>query len=211
MPNCKGCRKHIPHNGACDECIAALETERRRQEALNLCLWDSWGAAKHYDPQKAQNCAEGYKQLQEWVQGGCKGNVLIHGNSGTGKTFAARLLAEQVHKKRLWPIGFMGCSKFHRIAYDDYAQLKRFMFCRLVVLDDISDLQVYEHSVLMFKDFIDDMLGVRLVITSNFPSSELRKRLVSRGAPEHTADAILSRLGNAEVIEFTGSDLRLTD
>jgi DNA replication protein DnaC len=177
-------------------------------EARLLTIWDNWGAPKQYDPQKAQNCPVGYERLKGWVQGGCKGNIFLHGNSGSGKTFAARLLCERLHKRKHWPIGFLKCSQFQQLYFNNPAALKKYWYCRIIVLDDLPDLQVNRYNVIGFKDFMDDMTGCRLIITSNLPQAEIKKNLLAENAPIHTVEAILSRLGDAEAIKFEGCDLR---
>ena len=137
-------------------------------------------------------------------------NLYFYGSSGTGKTFLASCIANDliqkgynvVYQSAYKLFQFMEDYKFGRIEHDTelYEQIYN---ADLLIIDDLGTefSTAYTHSVFF------DILNTRLlnsrstIISSNLNLSDLEKKYTDR---------IQSRIiGNFEILRFMGDDIRI--
>lgn len=159
-----------------------------------------------------KNCSkEDYEKLCSWSVKP-RGNLLFHGLTGRGKTYAAcAIMIFLMHKKGIdiHDQKFVNISELnqvwvsnlndHRQNYDLLCKLKE---CKVLVIDDLG-VKVPSDS---FLDFLYTIINHRsdkdeiTIITTNLGSKELN---------EYYGPRILSRIGSGLNIKFTGEDFRI--
>lgn len=143
-----------------------------------------------------------------------KENMLIFGNTGTGKTFLASCIANEIAEAG-HSVSFVTAFQFfgllEKLAFHksdtDYSKVEdsvHFLLSSdLLVLDDIGTEIINSFTLTKLYEFINDRIlnGKSTLITTNFDPQTINKVYGER---------ILSRLaGNYSFIKLTGSDIRL--
>src|SRR5262249_14649077 len=140
-----------------------------------------------------------------------KGNVILCGPTGVGKTWLANALAHKACKE-----GFTAYNvKVHRLVHElaiartDGSYLKllgRLAKYDLVVLDDWALSPLEGEAMHSLLEVVDDRVGVRSTIfTSQLPSAKWHDMI---GDPS-VADALVDRiLGSAVHINLKGESMR---
>ena len=207
MPKCAICHtKDIPHDGACDPCIAVYDLEQKKAQAEQKSVWD---IGRMVSPSPVLYHEDGrmyHKHDKTLTQANLstietlradagKYNIYLYGESGVGKTYLAYLLAEKAFRERGTAIGYLRCSGFQSMAFRKTDEYYRLLGCSLLVVDDIDKLQTFDNSLLLMHEFLDT-LRARLIVTGNASKNELTTALL--GGKEttdrrNTAIAITSR------------------
>lgn len=140
-------------------------------------------------------------------------SLYIYGDYGVGKTHYACALA-----KALMNMGnsvrFENSKKFISEIQGMYSGrnsdvLERAYACRVLVLDDLGKEQPTPFALSMLYELVDSRYSAckPMVVTSNFRKDLLMERWAN--ADEATAEAIVSRLCEAETVEMDGRDWRV--
>lgn len=139
-------------------------------------------------------------------------NLYFYGSSGTGKTFMANCIANELIAK--------GFSVVYQSAYKLFQFMEDYKFCRIDRNDNISNHDsIYNCDLLIIDDLgtefgtaytcsvLFDILNTRLlnekstVISTNLSLTNLEKKYTDR---------VASRIiGNFEVMRFMGDDIRI--
>lgn len=139
-------------------------------------------------------------------------NLYFYGNSGTGKTFLASCIANELVKKGYKVIyqssyklfQFMEDYKFCRIDRDANSKFYESIYnCDLLIIDDLGTEfgTAYTCSVLF------DILNTRLV---NGKSTIISTNLAFPNLESKYTERVYSRIvGNFDVIRFIGDDIRI--
>ena len=138
-------------------------------------------------------------------------NLFFTGGTGLGKTFLAaciaRVVAENgfsvVYDTAAAVFERFGEARFSRGDAEAHADVRRYLTCDLLILDDLGTELTNAFSVSALYEIINTRLcsGKKTLVTSNLTESEL----ASRYSPQ-----IASRItGEYHVLTFCGHDIRL--
>ena len=136
-----------------------------------------------------------------------KKNLLIYGNTGTGKTFLSHCIAKEALDKGLTVI-YLTAPEFMDIASDSEFKhkddpYKDMMETELLIIDDLGTELMNSFVVSAVYRLINERLlsERRTVISTNLFPSDIAERYNER---------VFSRIaGNYQLIRMTGPDLRL--
>jgi len=139
-------------------------------------------------------------------------NLYFYGNSGTGKTFLASCIANDLIKKGYKVIyqssyklfQFMEDYKFCRIDRDSNTKFYDSIYnCDLLIIDDLGT----EFSTAYTCSVLFDILNTRLV---NGKSTIISTNLAFPNLESKYTERVYSRIvGNFDVIRFMGDDIRI--
>lgn len=156
-------------------------------------------------------------QLAAWtsvVLAGRSGNLVVHGNTGTGKTWSAWRIGEDLicggWRGR---IEIISAYRLKRLFAPptDYADLDRLATADLLAVDDIGAVRVSEWDADLLGGVIDERSAARLptIIIANAPKGPLAEGQTLLEAL--LGERVASRMAkNVTVVPLTGPDRRRT-
>ena len=140
-------------------------------------------------------------------------NLYMSGGTGLGKTFLSACIARVVADKGFSVVYDTAASIFAKFEEEKFsksdnpeatrAELRRFIECDLLILDDLGTEMTTSFTVSALYDLVNSRLitGRKTIINSNLPSGVLYERY----SPQ-----IASRIeGEYHVLNFCGRDIRL--
>ena len=142
--------------------------------------------------------------------------LYLYGGCGTGKTFLASLLAQELIATGLEVVfrDFQRILEELKSSFDDKAVtasavLEKYQTCEVLILDDVGTGWFRDWGVSVLHQIINERynLELRTVLTSNYDLRGLSSRLSA--AEEYAACRIISRLREeSDVFYMGGSDYR---
>ena len=138
-------------------------------------------------------------------------NVVLSGATGTGKTFAAQIMANILHDRNVrveYTTAFNMVNTFQKFVNSfgrEDTQLDKFITCDLLIIDDLGAEPTIKNVT---QEHIYNILNERLlhgrpfIITTNLSPAALMDRYDQR-----IASRILSN--TSTIIEFRGPDQRI--
>ena len=150
----------------------------------------------------------------DWARKGFSGNLWLHGERGTGKTYLARccLKREMMAGYSVAEIKAKAVAEASRELHTEKT-LHRYTETRWLLLDDIDKMEITERSVLALFDLVDKRLEHkgRLLITSNPSPAKVHEafQAVMRGLKNETiVPALFDRFHPLVARKFTGTSHR---
>lgn len=202
-------------------CEGELEEERKAEEAASKAEADTHAS-------RLMSCGIERRFLNAHISAPDAGlylsnfadaagqGLFIYGDVGRGKTSEASALAREFIDAG-YSVVFTGVTEMLaniQNTYDGPAStsdaMTRFVGCDILVLDDFGKESSSAWTVNMLFQIINARYQAMkpTIYTSQYPLSDLRKRLASRGERE-TADAIASRITQTcKAIQLKGPDRR---
>lgn len=208
MPNyeCKECNDTGYKNGLLCDCL-------KREISKELLAYG--GFSHTLATFKDANCAHpAFDVMQKWCNlNNNKINVVISGNTGTGKTFLTECVASQLIEKNLL-VSFTTAFNLnnsmlnYHISFDANRDqiLSPYLECDVLIIDDLGTEPIKKNVTLEYLYFILNermQMQKRTIITTNLLPEDILNTYGER---------IFSRLSNKKIaimINLDGDDLRL--
>ena len=141
------------------------------------------------------------------------GNLFFYGKSGTGKTFMANCIANELIRQ--------GCSVVYQSAYKLFQFMEDYKFCRINRENNLHEFEsIYNSDLLIIDDLgtefataytcsvFFDILNTRLL---NKKSTIISTNLSVSNLEEKYTERVASRIkGHFEMMPFIGDDIRIT-
>lgn len=153
-----------------------------------------------------------YSLMQKWCNGNFEKNIVyLGGDTGTGKTYLMRCMANELIKRGkliLLTTAFklsQDCLKYHSSRDKDDGLLNQYLDCQVLFIDDLgTEVNLSPVTINYIYTIINErkMRNLPVVITSNLSLADIHDKYDER---------IYSRIADANSIKvfLTGTDLRL--
>ncbi len=196
----------LPRPGvfASDAEEAAMErAERERQYRDRI---KAAGIPARYAEARACDCPEEVFSYAKRVMAGYGGWLMLVGPNGTGKTYAACAVANEIAWSRR--VLFTTVKQMVDTVQRDRAALRTFANVPFLVLDDLGK----EDATAWKQPDVFDVIQRRdanikpTVVTTNLTPDQMRSHY---GGDALNGDAIVSRLFSAQIVLMDGPDRRL--
>lgn len=175
------------------------------------------GIPDEYKTAKLKHCALPIQQYFAALDVGVREDLVLRGDSGTGKTYAACAIAMEYAKKNT--VRFVTISYFLRAVNGTWISraetpqeaFDRYAGASLLILDDLGKEVPKETSVAYIWELIDVRKSNArpTIITTNYEGEALYNRLYQGGSGQDVT-AILDRIAQSNVVVLDGPSRRVS-
>lgn len=193
--------------GMTDAAKERIEKLQQRGNVSPKCTF--YGAESSYGVGKCKKYADNWEEANNAGAG-----LVLWGSVGTGKTFAAHCIANELIKHDI-PVYITSLSRVINAGFDKADALKRIRETPLVVFDDLGAERSSEYALEMVYLLVDERYrtGKPLIVTTNLAEKELRNpqdldrkriydRILERCVPIHFDGGSKREEEAAKMLEF---------
>lgn len=223
QPRCALCRDSGYHGEAVCRCLREYYTREQIAELSKLLKmgsetfesfnFDWYSADRNNRSRSPREAAErNYDACQDYARQFSQrsGNLLLFGPPGLGKTFLSTCIARVVSERGYSVVYDTACTifeqfevaKFHRDEGEAAEDVKRYMECDLLIVDDLGTEMTTSFVQSALYQLINGRLvaGKKTIINTNLKLAEIGQRYGAQ---------VLSRIeGEYQRLPFIGEDIR---
>lgn len=189
--------------------------EREERQRVRVAKLRTANVPPEYQDASLDQCLPAIRDWCRAIEAGSRRNLILRGEVGTGKTFAGCAIlnhfVDTCTCKLIREAEIITRLRAALSGKDSESEIiAAYSSPRILVLDDFGKFQARDWSLPALWEIIDNRYtwGRPTVFTTQLDSGQLALRLRTDNDPGYTADSIIDRMRDSQVVVYKGKSRR---